>query len=78
MKSAFLQKLDDDFVLCAEGYVFELERRGYISAGAFVPEVVIDNPEALGRTVVASKYSSDISKHAVLGDVENVAFKDNF
>jgi betaine-homocysteine S-methyltransferase len=32
-------------VLCAEGYLFELERRGYLQAGAFVPEVVLDHPE---------------------------------
>ncbi|MDQ3663443.1 MAG: homocysteine S-methyltransferase family protein [Actinomycetota bacterium] len=32
-------------VLCAEGYVFELERRGYLQAGPFVPEVVLDHPE---------------------------------
>lgn len=31
----------------AEGYVFELERRGYIKAGPFVPEVVLDQPEAV-------------------------------
>src|SRR6516162_8003320 len=39
-------------VLGAEGYVFELERRGYIKAGAYVPEVVLDFPGAvteLGR-----------------------------
>ena len=34
-------------VICAEGYLFELERRGYVSAGAFVPEVVLDHPEAV-------------------------------
>jgi betaine-homocysteine S-methyltransferase len=34
-------------VVCAEGYVFELERRGYLQAGAFVPEVVLDHPEAV-------------------------------
>ena len=34
-------------VICAEGYLFELERRGYLSAGAFVPEVVLDHPEAV-------------------------------
>src|SRR5208337_99433 len=34
-------------VLGAEGYVFELERRGYIKAGPFVPEVVLDFPEAV-------------------------------
>ncbi len=32
-------------VLCAEGYLFELERRGYLQAGAFVPEVILDHPE---------------------------------
>lgn len=32
-------------VLCAEGYVFELERRGYLQAGPFVPEVVLEHPE---------------------------------
>jgi betaine-homocysteine S-methyltransferase len=34
-------------VLGAEGYLFELERRGYIKAGAYVPEVVLDYPDAL-------------------------------
>lgn len=34
-------------LICAEGYLFELERRGYLQAGAFVPEVVLDHPEAV-------------------------------
>lgn len=34
-------------LLLAEGYIFELERRCYVKAGAYVPEVVLDNPEAL-------------------------------
>jgi betaine-homocysteine S-methyltransferase len=34
-------------VLGAEGYVFELERRGYVKAGPFVPEVILDEPDAL-------------------------------
>ena len=34
-------------MLCAEGYLFELERRGYLQAGAFVPEVVLEHPEAV-------------------------------
>jgi betaine-homocysteine S-methyltransferase len=34
-------------VLCAEGYLFELERRGYLQAGAFVPEVVLRHPEEI-------------------------------
>src|SRR3546814_6547990 len=36
-------------VICAEGYLFELERRGYLQAGAFVPEVVLEHPEAVTR-----------------------------
>lgn len=42
-----LQKLNKNIVLGAEGYLFELERRGYIKAGAYVPEVVLDYPDAL-------------------------------
>ena len=34
-------------MLGAEGYVFELERRGYIKAAPFVPEVVLDHPDAV-------------------------------
>ncbi len=42
-----LQRLQSGIVLGAEGYVFELERRGYIKAGPYVPEVVLDFPEAV-------------------------------
>src|SRR5690348_2230020 len=42
-----LQRLDEGPVICAEGYVFELERRGYLQAGAFVPEVVLEHPDAV-------------------------------
>ena len=41
------QRLADGVVVGAEGYVFELERRGYIKAGPFVPEVILDEPDAL-------------------------------
>ena len=44
---ALQRRLDAGVVIGAEGYVFELERRGYIKAGPFVPEVVLDEPEAL-------------------------------
>ena len=40
-----LQRLAKGPVICAEGYLFELERRGYLQAGAYVPEVVLDHPE---------------------------------
>ena len=44
---SLLERLGAGTVLGAEGYVFELERRGYIKAGPFVPEVVLDFPDAL-------------------------------
>lgn len=42
-----LERLKEGIVLGAEGYVFELERRGYVQAGAYVPEVVMDHPDAV-------------------------------
>lgn len=42
-----LDRLKAGVVLGAEGYVFELERRGYIKAGPYVPEVVLDSPNAV-------------------------------
>jgi betaine-homocysteine S-methyltransferase len=42
-----LERLKDGAVICAEGYLFELERRGYLQAGAFVPEVVLEHPEVV-------------------------------
>ena len=42
-----LARLEQGPVICAEGYVFELERRGYLQAGAFVPEVLFDHPEVV-------------------------------
>jgi betaine-homocysteine S-methyltransferase len=41
------QRLKAGPVLGAEGYVFELERRGYVQAGPFVPEVILEEPEAV-------------------------------
>src|SRR5260370_12400425 len=32
-----------------EGVLFECERRGYLQAGAFVPEVVLDHPEVVAE-----------------------------
>ena len=44
---ALLERLERDVVLGAEGYLFELERRGYVKSGPYVPEVVLDHPEAV-------------------------------
>jgi betaine-homocysteine S-methyltransferase len=47
--SRLLERLEQGPVICAEGYLFEFERRGYLQAGAFVPEVVLDHPELVAQ-----------------------------
>src|SRR4029450_4401239 len=44
-KLSLLERLEQGSVICAEGYLFEFERRGYLQAGGFVPEVVLEHPE---------------------------------
>jgi len=44
---SLLERLEKDVIFVAEGYIFELERRGYIKAGPFVPEVVLEHPNAV-------------------------------
>ena len=47
--SGLLERLEAGPVICAEGYLFEIERRGYLTAGAYVPEAVLEHPEAVAR-----------------------------
>src|SRR5437763_6366316 len=47
--NGLLERLAAGPVICAEGYLFELERRGYLQAGAFVPEVVLEHPELVAQ-----------------------------
>jgi methionine synthase I (cobalamin-dependent) len=44
-----MDRLGKGTVVCAEGYLFECERRGYLQAGAFVPEVVLEHPEVVSE-----------------------------
>lgn len=46
-EKSFRERLDAGPVICAEGFLFELERRGYLTAGEFVPEVALEFPDAL-------------------------------
>ncbi|HEX8916911.1 MAG TPA: homocysteine S-methyltransferase family protein, partial [Chloroflexota bacterium] len=46
-RRGLLERLAEGPVICAEGYLFECERRGYLQAGAFVPEVVLDHPDVV-------------------------------
>lgn len=47
MKKGILQKLKEGPVLGDGGYLLELEKRGWVRAGPFTPEVALTNPEAL-------------------------------
>src|SRR5256714_8831664 len=42
-----LERLARGPVICAEGYLFACEQRGYLQAGAYVPEVVLEHPEVV-------------------------------
>jgi betaine-homocysteine S-methyltransferase len=46
-KKGLLERLADGPVLGDGGYLIELERRGYVQAGPYTPEVALRHPEAL-------------------------------
>ena len=46
-KKGLKERLDQGPVICAEGFLFEAERRGYLASGEFVPELALDSPDAL-------------------------------
>ena len=48
-KVGLLDRLAVGPVICAEGYLFEFERRGYLQAGAYVPEVVLEHPDLVAQ-----------------------------
>ncbi len=48
-QKGLIERLATGPVICAEGYLFECERRGYLQAGAFVPEVVLEHPEVIAQ-----------------------------
>ena len=47
-KRGLVERLDaGETILCAEGYLLALARRGYITHGVWVPEFMLEQPEAL-------------------------------
>ena len=46
-KRGLMERLDAGPVICAEGFLFEVEKRGYLASGEFVPMVSLEHPEAL-------------------------------
>jgi betaine-homocysteine S-methyltransferase len=49
MTRGLLERLEEGVVLGDGGYLLEMEKRGYVRAGPFTPEVSITNPEALAQ-----------------------------
>jgi betaine-homocysteine S-methyltransferase len=77
-KRGLLERLEAEGIVCAEGYLFEMERRGYLTAGEFVPEVALEHPEALATlhrdfqhagsdVMVAFTYNAHREKMRVIG-----------
>ncbi|GEL08261.1 homocysteine S-methyltransferase family protein [Salisediminibacterium halotolerans] len=77
-KRSLAERLNDGTVIVAEGYLFELERRGYLQAGSFVPEVSLENPEVLksvyrdfmyagSDVVLAFTYNAHREKMRIIG-----------
>ena len=81
MKRQLIERLNQGPVICAEGFLFEIEKRGYLAAGEFVPMVSLEHPEALenlhkdfqhaGSDVVeAFTYNAHREKMRVIGKEE--------
>jgi betaine-homocysteine S-methyltransferase len=49
MSKGILERLAEGPVLGDGGYLLELEKRGYVQAGPFTPEVVVEHPDALAQ-----------------------------
>jgi len=46
-KKSLQERLNEGLVLCGEGYLFSLEKRGYVQVGPYVPTVVLDHPDSV-------------------------------
>ena len=54
VKKGLLERLQEGPVIGDGGYVFTLEKRGYVMAGPYTTEVVIEHPEAGGLGIEVS------------------------
>lgn len=77
-KRSLEQRLKQGTVIVGEGYLFEMERRGYLQAGSFVPEVALEHPDVLKQTyrdymnagsdvVLAFTYNANREKMRIIG-----------
>ena len=81
IKKSLKERLNKGPVVCAEGFLFEIERRGYMASGEFVPMVSLDHPDVLenlhkefqhaGSDIVeAFTYNGHREKMRVIGQEE--------
>lgn len=53
-----------EVVLGDGGYVFELEKRGYVKAGPYTPEAAAEHPEA-GSNTLQQSHAAGLTPHFV-------------
>lgn len=77
------EKLKTDMVIMAEGFVFELERRGYLQMGPWVPVAVVEEPEVVKQmhretvragtdVILACTYYAHEEKLRLIGRLETI------
>jgi len=77
------EKLKTDMVILAEGFVFELERRGYLQMGPWVPIAVVEEPEVIKQlhretvrggtdVILACTYYAHEEKLRLIGRLETI------
>ena len=72
-KKGILERLRDGAVLGDGGYILELERRGYVQAGPYTPEVAVEHPAEVvlvhpaGHRVDGRRRVGDGDLHPVAG-----------
>lgn len=83
-KKSFTDRIkDNDTIIHYSGYLFELERRSYLQAGAYVPEVVLEHPEAVqalhreaawcgADVILAFQYYAHREKMKIIGREKDV------
>lgn len=59
-KKGVLEKLSDRIVLGNGSYIVELEQRGWVVTGAFMPEISMTHPEAVRELHMEMKNAGDV------------------
>jgi len=60
-KKSILERLQEGPVIGDGGFVFALEKRGYLKAGPWTPEVTVEHPEAGDLFIILLLYPNETS-----------------